>query len=277
MKDRFLLILIITLVSCNTQNQLEHKNTKQIENKYDNVFLLGDCIDPLLFSRNDAIHAWQFTGRDWQFAVLNINSFNEINDSLLTRSRFKSNYLYNYDENPKNYKIEIGDFFIAKNKARVNVRYVLKFLDRKEDKVKLEYDSYFIKNDLFYKLDNKDKLKHLILNSDVKTLEELMFRYGGNINVCESFTDINTTPLTFAMEKNKKEVFNKLLELGANINQGCRGNRTTLMYASRLSDTYYFQKLIELGADCSAQDENGKTIHDYIVYYKKDNLLKYID
>lgn len=215
---------------------LQDKSSKStsLYSEYDNVFIFGDCFNPLLFLRNDAYVKWQFKGKDWKFSKLNINSFDEISNDVLLNSVYRSSLSKSYDGSIIRNNIAIGDYVIAKNAARVNIRYVFKLIDHSGDHVKLDCKSYRIKDSNFFSLNNTDQLNQVILNSDIETLEELVQEHQSNINICEQFLkmEIKTTPLTFAMEKSKKEIFNKLIELGADINQGCRENRTTLMYST---------------------------------------------
>lgn len=281
MRNYVLLVNIICLFSCNLFKNFDsslHSKIEQVECAHNEAIFLGNCKDPILFNQIKYPKARKLHGLEWRFKKLNINSFDDIQDSIFINSELLDNVLYLYDRKDINKRnsIQVGDFIVAKNKTRVNIRYVLKVLSQEDKKIKLEYSIYRIRDEFFFELSNKEKFNQIILYSDIETLEELILEFKENINVCETFKDIKMTPLTFAMVNKNKIVFDKLLDLGADVNHGCRGNRTALMYASNISDQYFFQRLIDSGANCSIQDENGNTIYDYIEYYEKFELLKLI-
>ena len=278
MKYLTLLLFITTFISCTyTQNS----KSKQLDETYKGSHTFGDCPRPLGFSKNTKSRAWAYPGSNWKLAKVDVKSFDEINDSLLLNADFDAMFeeVSKRGKPMKNLNVGIGEFVIAKHTSRVNDYYVFEFIDQIGEKVKLDHKTYRIKSKPFYKLDDIEKLNYCIEQSDLRTLEELVTEDRVNINTCAVYKNSERIPLTFtlAIDKKNREVFDKLIELGADINQPCRGNRTALMRASRGSDMYYFKKLVELGADISIKDKRGKTVHDYIKNSGNFDLLELID
>ena len=280
MKYLTILILIVSFPSYSyTQNKSDQKNkskVKQIDDSYKSSHTFEGAPRPLVFSRNTPTRSWVYSNMDWKLAKVDINSFSEINDSILINADFDAMF-EELDKNGKpmkNLNIGIGNFVIAKHKSRVNDYYVFNLIDQIREKVKIEYKSYRVRSKAFSEISDLDKLRYCILHSDLRTLEELVTQEGVDINVCEKLVNIEITPLSLAISKGKRAVFDKLIELGADIDQPCRGNRTALMRASGKNDSYYFKKLIELGADISVKDEKGRTVHDYVKNDGQFDLLE---
>lgn len=77
------------------------------------------------------------------------------------------------------------------------------------------------------------------------------------------------------------EIFNKLIELGADVNSKNNNGTTLLMYAlshyKRSKDSTLFQILLKLGSDTLSIDKHGKDLKHYIAENKCEALLKYLD
>ncbi len=276
MKYTFFILLMITSISCSyTQKSF----VNQIDETYKQSHTFDDCPRRLGFSRNTSTTAWVYPGGSWKLAKIDIGSFSELSDSLILSADFNAMYqeVGRNGKPRKTMNVAIGDYVVAKYRSRVNNYYVFKFVDQIGEKVKLEHHSYRIKSRAFYSLEDVDKIKYCVLESDLKTLEELVIEDKMEINICEKMGGLTTTPLSLAISKGNRKAFDKLIELGANIDQPCRGNRTALMKASKNTDTYYFERLIELGADVNIKDHRGKTVYEYLKNYKNFDLLGLIE
>ncbi len=275
MKYLSLLLFITTFISCTyTQN-----SRTKIDDTYKKKHTFGDCAQPLGFGRNSNTRSWIYPGRHWKFAKVDIESFEEINDSILLNADFNAMFqeVGRNGKPMKNMNVGKGEFVIVKHQSRVHDFYVFKYVNQIDRKVKLDIKEYRIKSKSFEKLDDVDKLKYCLKETDLRTLHELVTQENLDINVCEKFVSSTMTALSLTISDGNKKAFDKLIELGVNIDQPCYGNRTALMRATRSTDTYYFEKLVELGADVNIKDERGKTVHDYIKNKGNFELLELIE
>ena len=120
-------------------------------------------------------------------------------------------------------------------------------------------------------------MSYAIRNTDLYYLNTWAKEHNVDLNACEEFGNIKSTPLVFAMRDRNRKAFDELLKLGVDINQTCRGNRTALMTASSRPDHYYFKKLLELGADTTIKDHRGKTVLDYLKNSDNYELISLIE
>lgn len=281
MKAKMVIISLMAFLmsSCSPSQIVYSKSsmTKKdsIDDSYKRSHTFDDCARPIGFSRNTFDKAWVYTGKEWKLSKLNIKQFNEINDSLLIHADYNAMFKeIGMDGRPlKNMNITKGDFIVARHISRVNNYYVFKFVDQIDEKVKLDKMTYRIKSQSFYNLEKVEQLGYCLLQSDLETLAELVTS-GQDLDVCAKFENIEISPLTLSITKYDRKLFNKLIELGADIDYQCRGKRTALMEASDQNDTYYFEQLIILGANQELKDERNKTVHDYIKHNGNLDLLE---
>lgn len=113
-----------------------------------------------------------------------------------------------------------------------------------------------------------------LINSKILAL---LKDYGADLN----YSSKHTAPLLHlcTMYKNKKEIFNTLLQLQIDINQSYY-ERTALVETLQFEDDIDFtNKLLELGADINILDKDGSSIHYYTLMRKNQeeskNLLAY--
>lgn len=277
-KIMFFLIATVTF-SCFVSNPQAYQSVNKIDDTYKKSHSIDDCEQPIGFSRNTENKSWAYPGQDWKFAKINIKNFDEVNDSILLAADF--NAMFNEKDlsgRPLTaLNIEKGEFVIAKNQTRVNNFYVFKLVDQIDEKVKIDYRKFKIRSSSFYKLKDFEKLRFCILNRDTATLGDLIRQDKVDVDLCTEFENTKTTPLILSIEKGYQVVFDKLIELNANIDETCRGNRTALMAASRQKNSYYFSRLVELGADPNIKDERGKTVHEYLKHYGNFELLELLE
>lgn len=92
-------------------------------------------------------------------------------------------------------------------------------------------------------------------------------------NKCIGLKNESFTPLSFSARHNKTEIFNYLLQNGADVNLACKGN-TALMEAAKFDAPALAKLLLKKGADKNAKDAEGLTAKDYAVKYKRTEILK---
>lgn len=98
---------------------------------------------------------------------------------------------------------------------------------------------------------------HILRGCDVKAIRNYLSKHPENVNKIIA----EDTPLNFAIYRGRCDVFDTLLEYGANINLGNNYGVTPLhiLCLSPLhSKMYFLSKLIGLGANGLTQDNNGK-------------------
>lgn len=120
-----------------------------------------------------------------------------------------------------------------------------------------------------------EELFKAINKDDVAAIEDLVKNQGVDIN---GNTPKGFTFLTHAIVSKKRNSFDKLLELGVDINAPSGQNKSTaLMFASYLEDegNYFTQKLLEKGADVNIQNSSGLTA--LMVAYDKVADFEIID
>lgn len=135
-------------------------------------------------------------------------------------------------------------------------------------------------NDVYFKIATIDY--NVILYKDV--LSELLDSIKNNDNerakrFCESKKIINDkdehgwSPLMVASYNGNYEMFNFLIEKGADVSAVNNNGTNMLMYAKdgykRTNDERLFLKLIELGVDIHRKDYYGKALEDYC---KEENI-----
>ncbi len=235
---------------------------------------LGDCEEKLGFSYNTANRSWVYYSKNWQFAKLDIASFEQVTDSMLTSIDFDKTPFHDLPDNRLN--IGKNEFVAAKHASRIHNYYVFTLVDQVYEKVKLDHQVYRIHSDRYYRLDAVGQLRQCLRYSDVQTLKEAT-ESGINIDTCAKFLQVTMTPLMVAMSSKDTLLFNTLLDLGANVDQVCRGNRTALMKAAGESNDYYFRQLLSRNANINMTDDEGRSVRDYIEYYGNLRLLELLD
>jgi ankyrin repeat protein len=92
-------------------------------------------------------------------------------------------------------------------------------------------------------------------------------------NKCINVKDESFTPLAYASRFNKTEIFNYLLQNGADVNLACKGT-TPLMEAAKFDAPELVKILLSKGADKSVKDSHGLTAKDYATQYKRTKVLE---
>jgi methionyl-tRNA formyltransferase len=114
-------------------------------------------------------------------------------------------------------------------------------------------------------------------NGDYKNLS-LIINKIPNINLQNKK---NWNAIIIATYNGQLTIVKKLIEFGADINSTNKNGTTLLMYAlnyyQRTQDSGIFKFLLESGSNSSYKDKNGKNLKDYIIQFKCEQLLKYLD
>ena len=92
-------------------------------------------------------------------------------------------------------------------------------------------------------------------------------------NKCFDVKDESFTPLAYATRFNKAELFNYLLQNGADINLACKGT-TPLIEGAKFDAPELVKILLQKGADKNAKDSFGFTAKDYATQYKRTKVLE---
>ena len=117
---------------------------------------------------------------------------------------------------------------------------------------------------------NNIKIEHFVEKGKVNKLKELL--YSG---LDPNYIIKNKTLLTIAFINDKFEVFNMLLEYGADPNKKNNDGQTTLMFVSIFGDNSkdnYTELLLDYGADPDIKDNRGHTA----LYYARLYNNKYV-
>lgn len=113
-------------------------------------------------------------------------------------------------------------------------------------------------------------------NGDVAAIEDLVKNQGVDIN---GTSPQGYTFLMHAVLSKKRNSFDKLLELGVDVNLPSRQNKSTaLMFACSLEDDegdYFIEKLVEKGADVNIQNASGLTA--LMMAYDEDATIDAIE
>lgn len=107
---------------------------------------------------------------------------------------------------------------------------------------------------------------HLPIINHAAMIEMLVKEYDADI---EQTSFDSRTPLHYAINRSR-EGFNKLIELGANVNVSNKEGITPLMDAIALGDMQSAKTLIEKGADLNLQNNKGVSALHYAIAY--DNV-----
>lgn len=120
------------------------------------------------------------------------------------------------------------------------------------------------------------ELFEAINKDNVAVIEDLVKNQGVDIN---GNTPQGFTFLTHAIVSRKRNSFDKLLELGVDVNLPSGQNKSTaLMFACSLEDDegdYFIEKLLEKGADVNIQNTSGLTA--LMAAYDRDGTAESID
>lgn len=92
-----------------------------------------------------------------------------------------------------------------------------------------------------------------------------------------AFDEDGITPLINSIGDADEELFQKLLEEGADVNQAAKYGITPLMVAAYAGNPFFIEELIKNGADKNAQNERGETALMYAVMGKNlDAVEKFV-
>lgn len=93
-----------------------------------------------------------------------------------------------------------------------------------------------------------------------------------DINQCHEVENSSYTLLTLSLKMDKVDLFNHLVENGADLNTIC-ADMTPLMYAIKYNKEAAFQTLLAEGGDPNIKSRKGKTVTEYAKQYKRMNML----
>ncbi len=122
------------------------------------------------------------------------------------------------------------------------------------------------------------------VESNQSDILRLLVEHGANINYpsIDDFDILDEVlpPLHLAIYGGKKEVFETLISLGADINiQENRAGMTPIMYAVEYGEMYFVKRLIELGVDFSLKSNYNENVLTSCLYRTNENegkkLYKY--
>jgi ankyrin repeat protein len=99
-------------------------------------------------------------------------------------------------------------------------------------------------------------LNHAIFDGDTESVRNIITQNKDLVNV--RFSD-SFTPLQIAVQENKREIFEILLEAGANVNEKNKYGLTSLMMAAWKGHKRIAEMLIANGANVNIKDNNGWT------------------
>lgn len=88
-----------------------------------------------------------------------------------------------------------------------------------------------------------------------------------NYNKCISVKENSYNLLAYSIKYERKNIFNYLLNNGADVNKEC-DNQTPLMVAARYGKAELGKELIKRGAHKNAKNSKGQTAKDFSVQYK---------
>jgi len=110
---------------------------------------------------------------------------------------------------------------------------------------------------------------------DQESSQQIQPKYlGENINI---LNQKHQTPLHLATMRGKKmDLFEYLIERGANLLAEDQNKKTPLHYAAELGTSKVVQYLVERNANVNAEDQNKKTPLHYSIEQQSDNIKQYI-
>ncbi|ORY07603.1 ankyrin, partial [Basidiobolus meristosporus CBS 931.73] len=105
-----------------------------------------------------------------------------------------------------------------------------------------------------------DVLQNAVIGGNAELVRLLISQYHANV---ESSDNIGRRPIHHACLTGHLEVFEALIELGANFNVVDKwDNWTALHYAAKENRLAIVKRLVELGSDYRLKDKNGRAPMD---------------
>ena len=115
------------------------------------------------------------------------------------------------------------------------------------------------------------QLKKIIKNDDIEALDKFLVA-GNGINECHSIKESSYSILVLSIKYGSEKVFAKCLELEADLNQICE-DKTPLIYAIKYDKMEMFEVLLEKGADKTMKTKRGKTALQYAKKYERSAFI----
>ena len=128
------------------------------------------------------------------------------------------------------------------------------------------------KNDLNRKYRTWPLIRWAIQEGHLDIVEYLV---DNGVSVTRKYTD-GFTPLDQAVGEGHKKIIDFLINFGVDINQKTV-NGTALHTACAYGKLTIAKTLIKNGADIRTKDENGWTARSYAGYYRRKELVNYLD
>lgn len=116
--------------------------------------------------------------------------------------------------------------------------------------------------------------KIMLKNDDISSFSSIISQE--NINTCYSIEDNSYSLLALSIKMNKVNLFQKLVNEKADLENICDG-KTPLMFAAKYGNAGFVKKLLEHGAKKEARTSKGYTALDYAKKYEKTEIIKLLE
>lgn len=110
---------------------------------------------------------------------------------------------------------------------------------------------------------------------DVSGFEQYI-KEGKDINECMTIQNSTYTYLTLAIKAGSKDIFNKCIELKADLEKIC-SDKTPLMYAIKYDQSDMVVALLKAGVNRDQKSHKGRTAMDYAKKYGMPHLAKLLE